>query len=1079
MATERIDIVITETGSREIVRSFAEIGKNAEKVQEKLNSVRNSAAGLKQVLAQFSGQGLINTLNRINQTAGEAQSKLGATRNSVAGLKQVLAQFSGQAVVETLTKITQRADIAQTKLFSFRNTVGGIKQSLSQFSGQSLVAAFDKINQSSAGIETRLTKLIETLERLNASSNSFSSQTLSTKLSQLEKSSTAANKKISELSGKVDSLSVATAKVSTRELSASLDKVTDSTKKSQSALFSLNTAIKALSIGILTQELIRLADAYTTILNKIRLVTDGTSQLVVVTNELFGIATRTRTPVEALSQLYLKGASAAKELGASQKEILTFTEAVGAAIAIQGGSVQGAQGALLQLGQALGMGTVKSEEFNSMLENAYPLVQAAARGIDAAGGSVAKLTFLVKNGKVSSQEFFRGILSESESLATLLASSAPTVAQAMTVMRNSLVQFIGQLDTSKGITGAFAQTLIALAANLDLVARSILAVSVVLGTYFAGQAVGAAITAIKALTAAMLANPFGLLALAVAAVIGYLVAFGDQIRATGTTFATLADVATAVWEKISAGLSWLWGIFKSVFTSIFGVAAETVYNINTTFADSLRFAAKIADGIAAVFVGAYRAIVTVFSNLPKTLGFFFVEAMNGAVAAVETAINKMTNAINFLSDGEGSSFISLGRIENQYAADLSNTTSKIVDGYKNAFSEIKGTQTLVEDVLKRADVIASERNFKKAQQEQGLSTARTQLAAPVTASPIDTSKQLKGKQAKVPKTPKAKAEKQLKPEETFDDLLKKLQREGELLKLNNRDREVQQGLLELEDRLKRKLSTTEQALATSQLRTNQALAEQAILFNDIKAPLDNYLTSVVALDSLLLKGRITLDEYKKKLEEVRGAYLATQTDLASGLERGLMKVNKDLNDAASQIENIITSTFSKVEDALVDFVKTGKLDFRSLVDSIISDLIRLTVRQGIIAPIFNSLYGGGNGSTSFGSFFNNSNIGSSISSGLSSAGNYMGNLLGFATGGDFTVPGGTGVDSRLVAFRATPGEQVIVNKPSADRQHKNSFGSGTIINMNISTPDVRGFRESESQLSARLSRMVNRGRRNL
>jgi hypothetical protein len=82
----------------------------------------------------------------------------------------------------------------------------------------------------------------------------------------------------------------------------------------------------------------------------------------------------------------------------------------------------------------------------------------------------------------------------------------------------------------------------------------------------------------------------------------------------------------------------------------------------------------------------------------------------------------------------------------------------------------------------------------------------------------------------------------------------------------------------------------------------------------------------------------------------------------------------------------------------------------------------------------------------------------------------------FATGGSFTVPGDGGVDSQLVAFRASPGENVSIDRAG----QKSSGGSRPqIITINISTPDVKSFKASESQIAARMARVAAGANRNL
>lgn len=65
--------------------------------------------------------------------------------------------------------------------------------------------------------------------------------------------------------------------------------------------------------------------------------------------------------------------------------------------------------------------------------------------------------------------------------------------------------------------------------------------------------------------------------------------------------------------------------------------------------------------------------------------------------------------------------------------------------------------------------------------------------------------------------------------------------------------------------------------------------------------------------------------------------------------------------AGNQINNIFTNAFSSLEDALVQFVTTGKLDFKQLINAMLADLARLVIRMLIIQPLmgfFGGFFGG-------------------------------------------------------------------------------------------------------------------------
>ena len=102
------------------------------------------------------------------------------------------------------------------------------------------------------------------------------------------------------------------------------------------------------------------------------------------------------------------------------------------------------------------------------------------------------------------------------------------------------------------------------------------------------------------------------------------------------------------------------------------------------------------------------------------------------------------------------------------------------------------------------------------------------------------------------------------------------------------------------------------------------------------------------------------DAFKKIEEAARqaadGASLLTQrakelSDPEAGFAKGLRSVAEEAEQIGKQMESATLRAFNGMTDALVDFVMNGKLDFRSLANSIISDLIRIQIQRAITLPL--------------------------------------------------------------------------------------------------------------------------------
>ena len=97
--------------------------------------------------------------------------------------------------------------------------------------------------------------------------------------------------------------------------------------------------------------------------------------------------------------------------------------------------------------------------------------------------------------------------------------------------------------------------------------------------------------------------------------------------------------------------------------------------------------------------------------------------------------------------------------------------------------------------------------------------------------------------------------------------------------------------------------------------------------------------------------------YNDMIAKARDEDLQNSKRWEDGIKRGLQSVIDEADDMASKAERGITSMFKGMEDALVSFVTTGKLDFKSMADSIIADMVRMQIQSSITKPLAGALGG--------------------------------------------------------------------------------------------------------------------------
>ncbi|MUO86755.1 tape measure protein [Agrobacterium vitis] len=380
-----------------------------------------------------------------------------------------------------------------------------------------------------------------------------------------------------------------------------------------SAARGLIAPLVGVAAAISTKEVLAYADAWTGAKNSLAVAGVVGENQVRVLDKIYQSAQNNAAPVGAMAELFGKAAQASDNLGASQTDLLKFTDGVGTALKVEGKSAAVASGALTQLGQLLGSARVQAEEFNSVNEGARPILIAVANGLDAAGGSVNKLKQLVNDGKVSGQQFFQAFLKGLPTIEAMAANATQTIEQGVTKVNNAFTRYIGQTDEGLGASQRLVEGLNALAKDFDHTADVVLK----LASVIAGALVGRSI-------AGMLAN-LGLATVAVARL-------ATAMRAASS----MAGIATAI-SGISAAAGPL-GL----------VIGGTVVGALALFSSSSKEASQAAKTYAQALVKVQESAKEAASsveNAGSTISEQMRNSLSGGVQEGQTNINAAKAAV--------------------------------------------------------------------------------------------------------------------------------------------------------------------------------------------------------------------------------------------------------------------------------------------------------------------------------------------------------------------------------------------------------------------------------------------------
>ena len=203
---------------------------------------------------------------------------------------------------------------------------------------------------------------------------------------------------------------------------------------------------------------------------------------------------------------------------------------------------------------------------------------------------------------------------------------------------------------------------------------------------------------------------------------------------------------------------------------------------------------------------------------------------------------------------------------------------------------------------------------------------------------------------------------------------------------------------------------------------------------------------------------------------------------AEAAATGWAEVTAALADYASKARDIgadvgqtLVGAFQSAEDAVANFVKTGKLSFGDLVTSILADLAKLAARKFILGPIASAL------DDVLGNLGGGGLFGTMVGAAVHHAGGIVGGsapmravpMLAFAGAPRMHSGGFAGLRPDEVPAILQKGERVLSRRETAE------YGAGGPVTVNIQTRDAESFRQSRTQVASDIARAVSLGRRGM
>lgn len=373
-----------------------------------------------------------------NENAGGIYYEVGAdVADLLTGAKQASAAFDD---------IGNAADKTSSRLKGL--------DSASRNTGKAVVRAANDSSQAAKTMEA-LGNEIAVLEERNKS-GARSAAILSAELRAGSGATASQRKEIGQLTGQL------------YDLKNAQDQNTRSSGGLRTGLTAIAAAISVAQIVSYAKAFLETADAMTQLQARIDRLSPSAKEGAATLQSLAMIASKSGASLQETTKLWEQLTSSLKGAGATNGQVLALTDTLQKIGRIGGSSTDEMSNALRQFGQSISSGTIRAEEFNSILEQMPELARQIAAGLGiSAGNAIGELRKRMLEGKLTAEDALNAIMSRTSEVNSEFEKLPRTTGQATNSLSIAFQELVKQVNDASGASMTMVKVIDSLTSAID------------------------------------------------------------------------------------------------------------------------------------------------------------------------------------------------------------------------------------------------------------------------------------------------------------------------------------------------------------------------------------------------------------------------------------------------------------------------------------------------------------------------------------------------------------------------------------------------------------------------------------